>query len=79
MSRWPYPRVFVDVNRAALARVIQTLTLHQLGEVATLLDERVVGAVFDDPATVEHLDPVAVTDGGETVGDDQAGATHGVK
>ena len=41
---------------------------------AVALDQFVVAAAFHDPAVVENEDAVGMADGGETVGDDQAGA-----
>ena len=37
----------------------------------------VVGALLDDVAVLEHQDQVGVLDGGQTVGDDKAGAVFG--
>lgn len=38
-------------------------------------DQFVVGPAFDDRAGLEDEDAVGVADGGETMGDDEAGAT----
>src|SRR5262249_25687616 len=46
-------------------------TVHALAR-----HELVVRAVLRETAAVEHEDPVRVTDGGETVGDDEGGAAR---
>ncbi len=48
--------------------------LVEVGVGAAFGEELVVGAAFDDVAVVEHKDHVGVADGGEAMGDDEAGA-----
>lgn len=49
---------------------IQALAFHKLGEDASLLNELVVGAVFDESPTFKNENAVAVFNGGQRVGDD---------
>ncbi len=39
-----------------------------------MCDELLVGALFDEAAVVEHEDEIGLSNGGEPVGDDEAGA-----
>lgn len=46
----------------------------ETGVSAAKSKELVVGAVFDDAAMAENEDLIGVTDGGESMSDDEAGA-----
>ena len=45
----------------------------ELGVVATLLQQALVAAFFDDRTMVEHDDPVCRPHGGKAMGDQDAG------
>ena len=49
------------------------LAANQLGVVAALREQLVVGTAFHDAALVQHDDLIAIADGGQAVGDDDAG------
>ena len=59
--------------------VVQPLAGHQFGEEAVRGDQLVIGPVLDDLSLVEHEDAVALSDGGQAVGDDNAGALQPVQ
>ena len=59
--------------------VVQPLSGHQLGKEAVRGDQLVLGPVLDDPSMIEHEDAVALSDGGQAVGNDNAGTLQPVQ
>ena len=59
--------------QSGVRRIVQPLAGHQLGKEAVRGDQLVIGPVLDDPSVIEHEDAVALSDGGQAVGNDDAG------
>ena len=52
---------------------------HQFREEALLFQQLVIGAVLNDVASVQHQNAVTLADGGQPVGNDDAGAAEAVQ
>ena len=48
--------------------------MNQFGKISAFLDQGLVVPFLHDGTLIHHQDPVAVADGAEAVGDDDAGA-----
>ena len=73
-SRRPIPRS--DCIDHIVGDVVEAGVVHcvEAGIEAVFIHELVVVALFDQLAILQHDDPVGAADGGEAVGDDEAGA-----
>src|SRR5947209_1761882 len=70
------PAAFGPLHLRRLQPLLLDLGGHQAGVDAALVDELVVTALLDEAALVHHQDQVGVADGGEAVGDDDAGGAQ---
>ena len=71
------PRIVAQAAHLVFGDVVERGVVHPVKPAvqAAACHQRVMAAGRDDPAVLQHDDPVGAADGGQAVGDDQGGAT----